>query len=92
MCILVKSEIADIYNNLDEKTASWSTALSLKYRRHFLIGLTLCVAQQLTGINAVIYYVQPILRSSGLTDSSTTNGVSAGVMFWNFLTTILAIK
>ena len=39
--------------------ASWSEVFSRKWRRPLLIGVGLAVFQQVTGINAIIYYADP---------------------------------
>ena len=52
-------------------TTGWRTVLSDRWlRRILLVGIGLGVAQQLTGINSVMYYGQSILREAGFDDST----------------------
>ncbi len=46
--------------------ASWGEVFSKKWRRPLLTGLGLAVFQQITGINAVIYYADQIFAAAGL--------------------------
>ena len=45
--------------------AGWKTVFALQWRRPLTIGVTLAVLQQLTGINAVIYYANQIFEAAG---------------------------
>ena len=54
------------------------------------IGLTLAIAQQLIGVNTVIYYAPTILKFTGLsTNSAITQALSVGIT--NLIFTIVAI-
>ena len=50
-----------------ERTASWSDALSARWRTPLWIGVGLAVFQQITGINAIIYYADKIFEAAGFT-------------------------
>jgi len=70
-------------------------ALSLTVRigiflrsRALYIGLVLAMAQQLTGINAFMYYAKDIFGSAGINNE---NYPTMGLGAWNALTTMLAI-
>ncbi len=59
-------------------------------RAMVLVGLTLAIAQQLIGVNTVIYYAPTILKSTGLsTGSAITQALSVGIT--NVIFTIVAI-
>jgi SP family galactose:H+ symporter-like MFS transporter len=45
--------------------AGWRTVFAPQWRRPLIIGVTLAVLQQLTGINAVIYYANQIFEAAG---------------------------
>jgi SP family galactose:H+ symporter-like MFS transporter len=45
--------------------AGWKTVFALQWRRPLTIGVALAVLQQLTGINAVIYYANQIFEAAG---------------------------
>ena len=53
----------------DVKTAGWSAMVSSKYRRATLTAFLLFVCQQLSGINAVVYFSTQIFRDAGVTSA-----------------------
>lgn len=64
--------------------------LSANVRPLVMVGLVLAVAQQLIGVNTVIYYAPTILRFTGLgTGSAITQALTVGIV--NFLFTGLAV-
>jgi len=76
----------------DSHTASWSEIFSPKWRRPLLIALGLAVFQQITGINAIIYYANQIFAAAGF----STEVSRATVTLWaiggvNVLSTFIAI-
>lgn len=61
-----------------------------RVRPLILVGLALAIAQQLIGVNTVIYYAPTILKFTGLaTNSAITDALSVGVA--NVVFTILAV-
>jgi len=56
-------------------------------RKSFAIGMLLAIAQQLTGINAVMYYAPSIFKSAGLENPIIP---TIGVGLWNFITTFIS--
>jgi len=50
-----------------ESAATWGTVFATQWRRPLLIGVMLAVLQQLTGINAIIYYANQIFAAAGFT-------------------------
>ncbi|KDO29003.1 hypothetical protein SPRG_20109 [Saprolegnia parasitica CBS 223.65] len=53
----------------------WSLLFSEKYRKQLTIAIVLCSAQQLCGINAVMYYSSSIFFSAGVTDPRVGNTI-----------------
>ena len=51
------------------KTSSWSAMVSKRYRRATLTAFLLFVCQQLSGINAVVYFSTQIFRDAGVTSA-----------------------
>jgi len=47
--------------------AGWRTVFAPRWRRPLVIGVALAVLQQLTGINAIIYYANQIFAAAGFT-------------------------
>jgi sugar porter (SP) family MFS transporter len=76
----------------DGDHASWGEVFSYNWRRPLLIGVGLAVFQQVTGINAVIYYADQIFEAAGFTTIASQTTVTlwaiGGV---NVLSTLIAI-
>jgi SP family galactose:H+ symporter-like MFS transporter len=89
-----KLPLDDIQVALDQEgaTASWSTVFHREWRRPLLIGVGLAVFQQITGINAVIYYADQIFAAAGfISQSAQTTATTWGIGFVNVLATFIAI-
>jgi sugar porter (SP) family MFS transporter len=76
----------------DSHAASWAEIFSPKWRKPLLIAVGLAVFQQITGINAIIYYANQIFGSAGF----ATEASRATVTLWavggvNVLSTFIAI-
>ncbi len=76
----------------DAKAAGWSELFHAEWRRPLMVALGLAVFQQITGINAIIYYANQIFASAGF----ATEAARAGVTLWaiggvNVLATLIAV-
>jgi sugar porter (SP) family MFS transporter len=72
--------------------ASWADVFHHEWRRPLLIGIGLAVFQQITGINAIIYYADQIFASAGfVTQSSQTVVTTWAIGGVNVLATFIAI-
>jgi SP family galactose:H+ symporter-like MFS transporter len=76
----------------DAQAASWSEIFYREWRRPLLVAVGLAVFQQITGINAIIYYANQIFASAGF----ATEAARASVTTWaiggvNVLATLIAI-
>ena len=49
----------------DNKSATWVQVFARKWRKPLLAAATLAILQQLTGINAIIYYADKIFEAAG---------------------------
>ncbi len=75
-----------------ERKASWSEVFHSQWRRPLLIAVGLAVFQQITGINAIIYYADQIFASAGfVTQSSQTTVTTWAIGGTNVLATLVAI-
>jgi sugar porter (SP) family MFS transporter len=90
----VEKRLASIETALkeDADNASWGEVLRPAWRRPLLIAVGLAVFQQITGINAIIYYANQIFASAGF----ATEAARATVTLWaiggvNVLATFIAI-
>jgi len=72
--------------------ASWSEVFHHQWRRPLLIGIGLAIFQQITGINAIIYYADQIFDAAGfVTQSSQTTVTTWAIGGVNVLATLIAI-
>ena len=74
------------------KAPSWGEVFAPRWRTPLMIGLGLAVLQQITGINAIIYYSDSIFAAAGFTtpaaQAQATTWAIGGV---NVLSTFIAI-
>jgi SP family galactose:H+ symporter-like MFS transporter len=76
----------------DAGRASWAEVFHREWRRPLLIGVGLAVFQQVTGINAIIYYADQIFASAGfVSQSSQTTVTTWAIGGVNVLATLIAI-
>jgi SP family galactose:H+ symporter-like MFS transporter len=72
--------------------ASWGEVFGKKWRRPLLVGIGLAVFQQITGINAIIYYADQIFAAAGFTTrASQTTVTTWAVGGVNVAATFIAI-
>jgi SP family xylose:H+ symportor-like MFS transporter len=85
----VKDEIYNSSNQSDN--LSWSGLKIPSYKKAFWVGIGLSILQQLTGINAILYYAPEIFKSLGSsTDVSLLETSTLGVV--NLIFTLLSIN
>ncbi len=89
----VEDDLDRIQADLDtEQVASWKEVLGRANRRALWVGIGLAVFQQVTGINAIIYYADQIFELAGFT---STEAQDAATLFAiggvNVLATFIAI-
>lgn len=90
----VASELAAIQGTVATEHQTATQRLSLlapSVRPALIVATVLFFLQQLSGINAVIYYAPTIFRHAGLGSESTQVMATVGVGLVNFLVTILAM-
>ncbi|HIW35242.1 MAG TPA: sugar porter family MFS transporter [Candidatus Paenibacillus intestinavium] len=88
---LAQEELADIQQSFKEKQGTFKQLLqSPTLRAALFVGVVLAVMQQVTGINAVMYYAPEIFKAAGAgTNAALIQTILVG--FINFAFTILAI-
>lgn len=87
---LAKKEVADIKQSFEQESGSISQLFSPGLRIALIVGVGLAVLQQITGINAVMYYAPEIFKATGAgTNASLVQTILVG--FINFLFTIVAL-
>ena len=76
----------------EHETASWSDVFAPRWRTPLKIGLGLAVLQQITGINAIIYYSDNIFAAAGFTTpAAQTAATTWAIGAVNVLATFIAI-
>jgi sugar porter (SP) family MFS transporter len=93
---IADAELAQIETDLridqQEGQANWSEVMAPSLRRALWVGIGLAVLQQVTGINAIIYYANEIFAEAGF----TTAEQQAKATLWavgvvNVLATLIAV-
>jgi sugar porter (SP) family MFS transporter len=73
--------------------ATWGEVLKPEWRKPLLVGLGLAIFQQVTGINAIIYYADQIFGAAGFaTEASRTTVTTWAIGGVNVLATLIAIS
>jgi len=88
----VEGELREIQRSAAQQKAQWSELLSPFLRPAMLVGVGLAVAQQITGINTVIYYAPTIFKFAGLSSASVAILASVGVGVVNVALTVVAMQ
>ncbi|GAB6167054.1 arabinose-proton symporter AraE [Thermostilla marina] len=83
-------EIAEIEEAMNAEQGTWRELLSPGYRTILWLAIALAVLQQVTGINAIVYYTPKIFASAGASDTTALlrTAVMQGV---NLAVTVVAL-
>jgi len=73
-----------------QKTA-WGEVFHKQWRRPLMIGIGLAVFQQITGINAIIYYANQIFASAGFPSASQATLTTWAIGGVNVASTVIAL-
>jgi len=88
----VEAELSDIQKSVAKQEGNWSELLSPLLRSAMIVGVGLAIAQQLTGINTVIYYAPTIFKFAGFSSASVAILASVGVGVVNLALTVVAMQ
>jgi sugar porter (SP) family MFS transporter len=88
----IESELKDIQGSVSQQRADWSELFSKFLRPAMVVGIGLAIAQQITGINTVIYYAPTIFKFAGLSSASAAILASVGVGVINVVFTVVAMQ
>ena len=88
----VEGEFSEIQESVAQQTGHWSELFSPLLRPAMTVGVGLAIAQQVTGINTVIYYGPTIFRFAGLPSASAAILASVGVGIVNLVMTVVAMQ
>ncbi len=75
-----------------EKKISWGSLFTPTVRNLLFIGVGLCIFQQITGINGVVFFAPAIFAKAGFTSHSTAVFATVGIGVVNVLATLIALK
>ncbi len=76
----------------ESASASWAEVFAPTWRRPLMIGIGLAVFQQITGINAIIYYSDKIFAAAGFASAQAqTSATTWAVGAVNVVATLIAI-
>ena len=82
----------DLALSRESSGATWGEVLRPEWRRPLMVGLGLAIFQQVTGINAIIYYADQIFGAAGFaTEVSRTTVTTWSIGGVNVLATLIAI-
>ncbi|HEX4113582.1 MAG TPA: sugar porter family MFS transporter [Stellaceae bacterium] len=88
----VAAELKEIQHSATQQKGHWSELLSPRLRPAMIVGVGLAIAQQITGINTVIYYAPTIFKFAGLSSASVALLASVGVGIVNVVLTLVAMQ
>lgn len=88
----VGGEVKEIQSSVSQQKGSWSELFSKLLRQAMIVGIGLAIAQQITGINTVIYYAPTIFKFAGLSSTSAAILASVGVGIINVVLTVVAMQ
>ncbi|MEX0962069.1 MAG: MFS transporter [Simkaniaceae bacterium] len=74
-----------------QQQPTWKILFTNPYRRILLIGVMISLFQQITGINAIIYYAPQIFRSAGFQSDRSALLATIGIGSINVLATIFSL-
>lgn len=87
---LARQEVLDIKASFKQENASLRQLFSPGLRTALIVGVALAVLQQVTGINAIMYYAPEIFKETGAgANASLIQTILVGLI--NFLFTIVAL-
>ncbi len=88
----MESEVKQIQSSVSQQKEDWSELFSKFLRPAMVVGIGLAIAQQITGINTVIYYAPTIFKFAGLSSASAAILASVGVGVINVVFTVVAMQ
>ena len=88
----VEVELGEIQHSVAQQKEHWSELLSPLLRSAMIVGVGLAIAQQITGINTVIYYAPTIFKFAGLSSASVAILAGVGVGVVNVVFTVVAMQ
>jgi SP family galactose:H+ symporter-like MFS transporter len=88
----VEGELSRIQESTAQQQGHWLELFRPRLRPAMIVGVGLAIAQQLTGINTVIYYAPTIMKFAGLSSASVAILASVGIGVVNVVLTVVAMQ
>ena len=88
----VEGELSEIKHIAEQQKGHWSELLSPYLRVAMIVGVGLAIAQQITGINTIIYYGPTIFKFAGMSSASVAILASVGVGVVNVAMTVVSLQ
>jgi SP family galactose:H+ symporter-like MFS transporter len=88
----VEGELSEIKHIAEQQKGHWSELLSPYLRVAMIVGVGLAIAQQITGINTIIYYGPTIFKFAGMSSASVAILASVGVGVVNVVMTLVSLQ
>ncbi len=88
----VESELSEIKNSAEQQKGHWPELFMPYLRVAMIVGIGLAIAQQITGINTIIYYGPTIFKFAGMSSSSVAILASVGVGVINVVMTVVSLQ
>jgi sugar porter (SP) family MFS transporter len=85
-------ELKVFQHSVAQQKGRWSELLSPLLRPAMIVGVGLAIAQQITGINTIIYYAPTIFRFAGFASASAAILASVGIGIVNVVFTVVAMQ
>jgi SP family galactose:H+ symporter-like MFS transporter len=87
----VEDEVKEIQDSLKKQRGGRAELFNPMVKPALIIGVSLAIFQQVTGINTVIYYAPTIFQFAGITSASSAILATVAVGVVNVIMTIVAI-
>lgn len=88
---IAEAELAEIRSTLDQESGSLAELFKPGFRAAIIIGVTLAVLGQITGINTIIYYAPTIFLKAGFPKEKSAMLATVLVGATNFVCTLISL-
>ncbi|MCW4000138.1 MAG: sugar porter family MFS transporter [Candidatus Bathyarchaeota archaeon] len=87
----VSAEMREIQTAIQTESKGLGMLRTSAVKYPLIVGLSLAIFQQITGVNTIIYYAPTIFQFAGLDSATAAIAATTGVGLANFLVTALAL-
>lgn len=87
----VTAEMNEIEDSIKNESKGYAMLKTSVVKYPLIVGLSLAVFQQITGVNTIIYYAPTIFQFAGLSSDTAAIAATTGVGLANFIVTGIAL-